>query len=453
VKVCALYGAGFYYIPGTDTCLKIGGFVRADWVANAGGSHTPYWNVGNGIQNRNTDDLTTRTRFMTSFDARTQTEYGTLRSYIRAGYQYTTDNSDKSGAIYVDRGFIQLGGFTFGKTVSFYDAFGGGPASFTTLVGSSDSGQGINQIAYTAMFGNGFSGSIAIEDPTYRRQQTGILNGDLNVGTAAAPLLGLAGQAGVPSTAGWNYGGVSAPDIVGNLRVDQAWGSAQLSAAAHQVRAQYYSLPLGSALEANGNPGDKWGFAVQGAVQVNLPWSAGDKFTVQGGYAEGANHYVYLDSQTFGMWDGSKVFEGLNYEAVFANQGDLQLTKAYGFNASLEHYWTPALRSSLFGAYLNVDYNDTASGIICNTTAYRNSAAGSCNPDWQMYMVGSRTVWNPVKNLDVGVEVLYTKMEGKHGAGAVRTSTAGLGKAAGDYQLGDTDALSAIFRVQRNFWP
>jgi Porin subfamily len=29
VKVCSLYGDGFYYIPGTQTCMKIGGFVRA----------------------------------------------------------------------------------------------------------------------------------------------------------------------------------------------------------------------------------------------------------------------------------------------------------------------------------------------------------------------------------------------------------------------------------------
>ena len=27
VKICTLYGAGFYYIPGTDTCIKIGGYV------------------------------------------------------------------------------------------------------------------------------------------------------------------------------------------------------------------------------------------------------------------------------------------------------------------------------------------------------------------------------------------------------------------------------------------
>jgi hypothetical protein len=28
VKICSLYGDGFYYIPGTDTCLKMGGYLR-----------------------------------------------------------------------------------------------------------------------------------------------------------------------------------------------------------------------------------------------------------------------------------------------------------------------------------------------------------------------------------------------------------------------------------------
>ena len=38
VKVCSLYGAGFYYIPGTDTCIRIGGYVRAE--VNFGGAST-----------------------------------------------------------------------------------------------------------------------------------------------------------------------------------------------------------------------------------------------------------------------------------------------------------------------------------------------------------------------------------------------------------------------------
>ena len=41
VKICSLYGAGFYYIPGTDTCIKVGGFMRTEWNYNAGGSFLP----------------------------------------------------------------------------------------------------------------------------------------------------------------------------------------------------------------------------------------------------------------------------------------------------------------------------------------------------------------------------------------------------------------------------
>src|SRR5260370_27058186 len=39
VKVCSLYGAGFWYVPGTDTCIKIGAFVKlqAAYHANQGG--------------------------------------------------------------------------------------------------------------------------------------------------------------------------------------------------------------------------------------------------------------------------------------------------------------------------------------------------------------------------------------------------------------------------------
>ena len=39
VKICSLYGAGFYYIPGTDTCIKLGGYLR---VEIALGTNTDY---------------------------------------------------------------------------------------------------------------------------------------------------------------------------------------------------------------------------------------------------------------------------------------------------------------------------------------------------------------------------------------------------------------------------
>ena len=36
VKICSLYGVGYYYIPGTDTCIKIGGYVRLRSVSQRG---------------------------------------------------------------------------------------------------------------------------------------------------------------------------------------------------------------------------------------------------------------------------------------------------------------------------------------------------------------------------------------------------------------------------------
>jgi hypothetical protein len=35
VKICSLYGAGFYYIPGTDTCIKLGGYVQLTGTSTA----------------------------------------------------------------------------------------------------------------------------------------------------------------------------------------------------------------------------------------------------------------------------------------------------------------------------------------------------------------------------------------------------------------------------------
>src|ERR1043166_8117309 len=75
VKVCSLYGEGFFYIPGTDTCLKIGGWVRVESYVGAGGSHAIYTS-GATARNDRTDspDFQQRARTVISADARTQTE-------------------------------------------------------------------------------------------------------------------------------------------------------------------------------------------------------------------------------------------------------------------------------------------------------------------------------------------------------------------------------------------
>ena len=48
VKICSLYGAGFYYIPGTDTCIRIGGAIRLDVALHGGIYDAPLWQGGAG---------------------------------------------------------------------------------------------------------------------------------------------------------------------------------------------------------------------------------------------------------------------------------------------------------------------------------------------------------------------------------------------------------------------
>ena len=52
VKVCSLYGAGFYYVPGTDTCIKLGGYLRADLTIHGNNQNGPFWNGVGGAGER-----------------------------------------------------------------------------------------------------------------------------------------------------------------------------------------------------------------------------------------------------------------------------------------------------------------------------------------------------------------------------------------------------------------
>src|SRR5689334_24394518 len=82
VRVCSAYGAGFFYIPGTDTCLRVGGRVRAEYTIG-----TRYGDTG--------DAYGTRSRGRLNVDARTATAYGTLRTFFR--YELTVSSGFYAG--------------------------------------------------------------------------------------------------------------------------------------------------------------------------------------------------------------------------------------------------------------------------------------------------------------------------------------------------------------------
>ena len=91
VRVCDTYGAGFYYIPGTETCLRVGGYIRYDIGVGQQGlaDVVDKEDLSNGFIETN-DTYYKRARFALQVDARSETELGTLRGYAQVNFDWDT---------------------------------------------------------------------------------------------------------------------------------------------------------------------------------------------------------------------------------------------------------------------------------------------------------------------------------------------------------------------------
>lgn len=299
VKTCPTYGAGFFVVPGTTSCLKIIGRVRLDYIFD-----NPRTNVNNG--NR------FRARGYVGFDHRTATEYGLLRTYVRAFFQ--RENAVDSTTL--EYAFIQFGGLTAGRVTpifehgwnQFYMFSGQGGIGYHSDISYT------NSIGYTQSFGGGFSATIAIDDSRERRVTTG---------------------------------GARMPDLVGSLAYDQSWGSLKLSGAVFQVR------------NANAAVDTKYGFAVEGAAKFNLPVLAkGSNLWFTAGYAQGSTSYNGFGGFTMGSFIVTPV------DAVIVGTS-MKLTTSYAFSGALEVYFTPTISASLGGTYAS--YNPSGANNSVRT--------------------------------------------------------------------------------------
>src|ERR1700692_3317083 len=89
VRICSLYGAGFFYIPGTDTCIKLGGYLRIDTTFNGSIFDLPAWCADLAQHNRYPDYYGAHSRMALPVDPRTATEYGVVRTFAQADFQFT----------------------------------------------------------------------------------------------------------------------------------------------------------------------------------------------------------------------------------------------------------------------------------------------------------------------------------------------------------------------------
>ncbi|WP_273725471.1 porin [Brucella gallinifaecis] len=309
VRVCDAYGAGYFYIPGTETCLRIHGYVRADIK----GGDDVYARVnklaqreGFGPNNAFFNDLDTKdrdtydylARFALKLSTASETELGTLKTYADVRFQYA-NGADSSSTGTLRYGYIQLGGLRVGLDESAFVTFPGYLGDVINDDVILAGGYRTNAISYTFTGGNGFSAIIALE-------QGG--NGDADKGD----------YVDLDGFARTSKGAVIddyTPHIVGGLKYAQGWGSITGVAAYDAVN-------------------EEW------AGKVRLDVNVTDQFSVwvMGGYKSNKDHYAYaytvdgvdrgvrVRDSFYGTWGGDwAVWGGAKFKANEKTAFNLQL--------------------------------------------------------------------------------------------------------------------------------
>ncbi|WP_027172332.1 porin [Methylobacterium sp. 10] len=498
VRVCSAYGAGFFYIPGTDTCIRLSGRARLD----IGYQPTDSRSGSNG----DTTGYIGLARI--NVDARTQTAYGTLRAFTRIQFASRTGSTgglrsgtqerigsafgatgqDQSGRdqqfVNTDKAFIQFAGLTAGRASSFFD-FYAHDFEFAGATLNSDV-QSTNLLAYSAKFGEGFSATVSLEDPTFRRN-TVYSQTFGTTGVTGAPSPILVGTVGLANTF-QNYDVAQRnrmPDFVGVLRYDAAWGSAQISAAVKEIN---IGNPVGATFGAAVAPGlggfdavtkgpsSEYGWAVQGGVKINTPFIApGDTLYLQGAYGEGATLYTGFSSYNGSYTSRASTINGAAFDPYMSDAtlnpltGKIELSTSFTVVGSFLHYWSPEWRSAVFGSYGEMSFARGAraanaaafqtTGATGQFTGVPGSVSFDVSPvlrDTYQIVAGASLIWSPVKDLDIGVEGFYTKVGVQNGRVVDQTKSSGTVNAANIASgavrtVTADDTYQVRMRVQRDF--
>ena len=510
VKICDAYGAGFYTIPGTDTCVKVGGYLRAEYayapagnavvpgaaptavqridaVTNKAAGNYAYAVAPLQVHANGQDTSGFLSRGVVQLDARTPTGFGTARTYMairgenKSGLYGNTaltgafGASPQAASISVDRAFVQFAGFTFGRGD---DQFSFMPAPNFISYAWSGYPSGINQLSYTAVIGGGVSATVSLKDrgqqsqsaavgslftsPTSNMNDTSVITA---VGLASSGVAATSANSGVLATV--VNGPMRLPELAGNIRLDQGWGSAQvmgsvLQNAAVVSGASIYTLS-GTAynpvvavqsynnqfLVTGGNSGNqvsKTGWAVGAGVKINLPMiAAGDTLWLTAAYADGNLDRLQSSSTSDRSANIGREFTGLIRQdrnlyvvptawsmaatGITAKLDSVKVVSPTGWSAGAiyTHYWTPTFRSNFIGSYLSIKMPAEVKAV--------DSAFGGLS-DVTVTQIGHSFVWSPVKDLNLGLETAYARLNqsqtGTAGAAPIAAYTAANQAASGN---------------------
>jgi len=363
VRICNVNGVAGFVIPGSDTCLKISGYITGQ--IEAGNLQTGYvWKaqgkttatVGTNFR----DSLGYTTRANLTMDTVSNTAYGPLVGHFEIQSENGSGFDNTGGASYINRAYIQWAGITAGKANSFF-SFTGGGAAWANIF--SPDQQGFNQpdlLAYTASFGGGFSATLSLQNPK------GTPNGS-----------------GTQMGGNYVFHGLQYPDIVGQLKVEQGWGSAAVSGVAHNV-----NVTDGAGFSQN-----VWGYAFDAGVTFKLPTlGPGDDITFTGAYSKNAIWYSGIPD---GMWGENGAVNGNGLAMTVADTyslggGKWSTPTAWSLTGIFNHHFSPMFSFSPEISYASLNWSNNT--ITPNATSW---------------IAGGVFHWDPVANLDFEFELLY----------------------------------------------
>ncbi|WP_137154067.1 porin [Rhizobium sp. FKL33] len=152
VKVCDAYGTGYFYIPGTETCLKIGGRVRFDLQA------------ANSYALESDNGWRTKSRAEIYMDSASDTEYGALKTQFVGRLDFNGTYNDGAGtSTSLVAANISLAGFTVGLTDSLFTTMTGYAGDIINDDVVSYGQFEVNQINYVYDNGAGLKVGLGLE--------------------------------------------------------------------------------------------------------------------------------------------------------------------------------------------------------------------------------------------------------------------------------------------------
>ncbi|MGX1100354.1 porin [Amorphus sp. MBR-141] len=393
VGVCSAAGEGYYTVPGTSTCIHVHGRVRAEYQGYLISGDT-------GSPDRDLSSTNWLSRAYIHLDSWSETEFGPMTTAFKA--YWTNDNFDNA-ALSVDYAQIDFAGFTFGRTQSFYDA-----ANYLTWADVFTPGQSdlkTQLAAYTASLPGGLSLTASVEAADDRRLGISLYP----YSGAPAPAYVTPGDVGY-GPGGDGYGGVKWPDAVARLKLDQAWGSAQVMGAAHQVIAAYNDSPGSDGVTPTGGVG----WAAGAGLTAKLPFQM--TFVLTGTYAVGAP--AYANSSWYALPGGEQLAFDAAYDPA---TGDLDLATSYSVSAGLGVDIRNA-NLAIQGAWSRFE-SDTLGDLT----------GGTASANFTQYDLQAALTYMVVKDLTFGVSGEYQYLDHE------------------DADIDVAQQLAMLFRVERWF--